>query len=395
MPHTASRIPMIHAVIAAAGNSSRFGTNKLFVPLAGRPMLCTTLESVCRAPVHKLAVVCRRQDEQKVWACLTASRLQSRVHPLVGAGGATRAESVGNGLKLLIANGAVDSDWVLVHDAARPLIDLSVMRRLLLSREAGDIVVPAVAVVDSLRRETGVTSVSMNREGIMTVQTPQLVRIETLRRALEQVKEAASYTDESALIQANGGSVALVDGDPLNLKITAPRDAQIANALLQGLSPVVVGFGYDVHRFAEGRPLVLGGVRIPSDVGLEGTSDADAVLHSIMDAILGCEGQGDIGRMFPSSDSQYEGIASSALLAHVLSTSGARALTFQSVDITIVAERPRLFSYQQMIARNIASLLDISAQRVNVKVTGNDAIGWIGKGEGIAALCVVTALKTK
>jgi 2-C-methyl-D-erythritol 2,4-cyclodiphosphate synthase len=157
----------------------------------------------------------------------------------------------------------------------------------------------------------------------------------------------------------------------------------------------VVGFGYDVHRFGSGRPLILGGIRIASELGLDGTSDADAVLHAVMDAVLGCAGAGDIGRMFPSSDEKFVGIDSSMLLQRVMADKRIRRLRMVSADITIVAERPRLRDYQAPMQRRIARLLGLRSTDVDVKVTGNDAIGWIGRGEGIASLCVVTALRPR
>jgi 2-C-methyl-D-erythritol 4-phosphate cytidylyltransferase/2-C-methyl-D-erythritol 2,4-cyclodiphosphate synthase len=393
VPGIRTHEPCLNAIVVAAGSSTRFGGNKLFVALAGRPLLCTTLESICSAPVSRLAIVCRSQDRRRVERCVSQSRLPRRAHVLLTDGGMTRAESVSNGLELLISHGVTDVDWLLVHDGARPLVSVSLLKRLLAARDTGDVVVPVIPVPDSLRRQSTKGTEPLDRQGVVAVQTPELLRVATLRSAMARVPEIASFTDEATLVEAAGGKVATVEGDAWNWKVTVPGDAAIAESVLHSRAHVVVGFGYDVHRFVAGRPLVLGGIEIPSDIGLEGTSDADAVLHAVMDAILGCSGSGDIGAMFPSSDSQYKGINSSVLLKSVMMLRRTRGLQLLSVDVTVVAERPRLQDYQGPMQQSLASLLGLRVADVDVKVTGNDTVGWIGRGEGIAALCVVTALR--
>ncbi len=387
--------PHLNAIVVAAGNSTRFGASKPFVSLGGRPLLCSAVESVCRAPVSRLAIVYRSQDRRRVEKCLSQLHLPRRVHVFLTEGGFTRAESVSNGLRLLTSHGAVDTDWLLVHDGARPLVSLPLLKRLLAAKDTGDVVVPAISVPDSLRRRSVNGTEPLDRQGVVAVQTPQLLRVGTLRSAMVHVSRIADFSDEATLVEAAGGKVALVGGDVCNRKVTVREDAAIAEATLRAGASVVVGFGYDVHRFAVGRPLILGGIEIPSDMGLEGTSDADAVLHAVMDAILGCTGSGDIGGMFPSSDTQYAGISSILLLERVMTLGQKRRLELMSLDVTVVAERPRLQIYQIPMQRKLASLLGLRPANVDVKVTGNDTIGWIGKGEGIAALCVVTALRRK
>jgi 2-C-methyl-D-erythritol 4-phosphate cytidylyltransferase / 2-C-methyl-D-erythritol 2,4-cyclodiphosphate synthase len=393
MPGARSRESRVNAIVVAAGSSTRFGANKLFVPLAGRPLLCTTLESICNAPVTRLVVVCRSQDQGRVEKCLNQSRLPRRVLVLTAPGGSTREESVSNGLDVLISHGVGDGELLLVHDGARPLVGTALLKRLLVAKDAGDVVVPVIPVADSLRRKADGGTEPLDRHGVVAVQTPQLLRVAALRAALARMPDVAQFGDEATLVGAAGGKVATVEGDVWNTKVTVPGDASVVEAALQARTRVVVGFGYDIHRFVAGRPLILGGTQIRSDVGLEGTSDADAVLHAIMDAILGCTGSGDIGGTFPSSDNQYVGIASTVLLERVMSLRKTRSLQLMSLDVTIVAERPRLQSYQEAMRRRLATLLGLRATNVDVKVTGNDAVGWIGRGEGIAALCVVTALR--
>jgi len=384
--------PSLAAIVVAAGSSTRFGRGKLFIPFAGKPLICTTLQAVCQIPVRRLVLVCRPQDRAKMEKCVTQAALPRSVHVVLASGGPTRAESVLNGLKALADNGASGQDWVLIHDGARPLVCRALLKRLVAARDTGDIVVPVIPLADSLRRTSAGKTEILDRIGVVAVQTPQLCQVATLRSAYLACSDSASFGDEAALIESTGGRVATVEGDAQNIKVTVPGDVEIAEAAFSARVRTVVGFGYDVHRFVSGRPLILGGIRITSELGLDGTSDADAVLHALMDAVLGCAGAGDIGGMFPSSDGQYAGIDSTVLLARVLADRRIRRLRIVSADITIVAERPRLQNYQAPMQRRIARLLGLRSNDVDVKVTGNDAIGWIGRGEGIAVLCVVTAV---
>ena len=387
--------PSLAAIVVAAGSSKRFGGDKLLAPFAGKPLICTTLEAVCQIPVRRLVLVCRLQDRAKMEKCVTQAALPRRVHVFLASGGPTRAESVLNGLKTLADNGASGQDWVLVHDGARPLVCRALLKRLLAARDTGDIVVPVIPVADSLRRTSAGGTKALDRRGVVAVQTPQFCQVATLRSAYLNCADSALFGDEAALIESTGGQVATVEGDVQNIKVTLPGDAEMLEAVLGARAGTVVGFGYDVHRFVSGRPLILGGIRITSALGLDGTSDADAVLHAVMDAVLGCAGAGDIGGMFPSSDGQYVGIDSAVLLRRVLADRRIHRLRIVSVDITVVAERPRLQIYQALMQRRVACLLGLQSTDVDVKVTGNDAIGWIGRGEGIAVLCVVTALHPK
>ncbi|MCX6085691.1 MAG: 2-C-methyl-D-erythritol 2,4-cyclodiphosphate synthase [Caldiserica bacterium] len=385
--------PCLAAVVVAAGSSTRFGQDKLFSSVAGKPLICTTLEALCRVPVGRLALVCRLEDHARIQECVARAALPRRVHVFLADGGSTRAESVLSGLNVLVANGASDQDWVLVHDGARPLVSRSLLKRLLTARETGHVVIPVIPVADSLRRTSGCRTEALERSGVLAVQTPQLCQVTTLLSAYSSCPDGASFGDEAALIESTGGKVLTVAGETRNIKVTVPQDVEIVEAAFNAGATTVVGFGYDVHRFASGRPLVLGGIRISSSLGLDGTSDADAVLHAVMDAVLGCTGAGDIGGMFPSSDGLLVGIDSSVLLERVLAERRVRRLRIVSVDITIVAERPRLQSYQVPMQQKLSHLLGLRSTEVDVKVTGNDGIGWIGRGEGIAALCVVTALR--
>lgn len=389
-----SRTKSLSAIVVAAGSSTRFGRNKLFALFEGRPLICSTLEAISKAPIRKLVLVCRLQDRRKMETCIAQAVLPRRVRVLLATGGSTRFASVLSGLNMLLQSGAPDDGQVLVHDGDRPVVSSELLRRLVSAgRRGGDVIIPVIALSDSLRRISAEDNQVVDRQGVVAVQTPQLCQVSTLRSAYARCPEGASFSDESSLIQSYGGQVVTVAGDVRNVKVTVPEDLRIARMAAEEGLAAVVGFGYDVHRFTAGRPLVLGGVNIAFNFGLAGTSDADAVLHALMDAILGCAGAGDIGGMFPSSDQQFVGIDSAILLQRVLADRRVRQLRIRTADITIVAERPRLSAYQAAIRRRVADLLALRPVDVDVKVTGNDTIGWIGRGEGIAALCVVTAVR--
>lgn len=382
------------AIVVAGGSSTRFGgSNKLFSVVDGRPLICSTLENMCQAPIRRLVLVCREQDRTRMERCLPRVVLPHRVRILLANGGSTRFESVAKGLTALLEDGAADGDWVLIHDGDRPAVSRALLRRLVSARETGAVVIPVVPLSDSLRRVSAEGSEIVDRTGIAAVQTPQLCKVGVLRDAFAVVPRDTVFTDEAAVIQSCDGKVAVVQGDAANIKVTVPSDLRAVRRVIEKGARTIVGFGYDVHRFEVGRRLVLGGVAIPSEVGLLGTSDADAVLHALMDAILGCAGAGDIGGMFPSSDAQYAGIDSRTLVERVMRDKRVRRLRVLTVDVTIVAERPRLSGYQEAMRKSIAQLLRVPARSVDVKVTGNDSIGWIGRGEGIAALCVVSAVR--
>jgi 2-C-methyl-D-erythritol 4-phosphate cytidylyltransferase/2-C-methyl-D-erythritol 2,4-cyclodiphosphate synthase len=392
-------VPGVDAVVVAAGSSTRFGGDKLFTPLLGVPLLTHALRSIAHAPVRRLVIVGRPGDMARLRQCARKAAVPAGIAVTFTSGGATRAESVRAGVMALCGEHAAevlqaeDDRIILVHDGARPTFDRQLIRRLIRGLDTADVAVPAIPVVDSLRRSRAGVTTAIDRSDLFAVQTPQACRLSTLLTAYASLPMVDSYKDEASLVEAAGGSVMLVGGDANNVKVTTRSDLQRAEAaIVRGTRPVV-GFGYDVHRFAAGRRLVLAGVDIPADFGLEGTSDADAVLHALMDALLGCAGRKDIGSLFPASDPESQGADSTVLLRRVLRERGVNVLLLTNVDVTIVAEVPRLAPYQDQMRRAIARALSVPLSRVDVKVTGNDGIGWIGRAEGIAAMCVVTALR--
>jgi 2-C-methyl-D-erythritol 4-phosphate cytidylyltransferase/2-C-methyl-D-erythritol 2,4-cyclodiphosphate synthase len=289
------------------------------------------------------------------------------------AGGATREDSLRNAL------GAVESEWVFVADAARALTPIEVARRVLDSKGEADCIAPAIKVVDTLALNDGCAA---NRDRIVRVQTPQLSRVSVLRRSLAQ---KSGFSDESTLIAACGGVTRYVEGSEQAAKLTYGGEiAQLAPPSQERL----IGHGLDVHGFEEGKPMKLCGVEIDAPFGLKAHSDGDAALHALIDAILGACGLGDIGGWFPDSDKAYKNADSAELLRLVLAKIRRFGFAVKGADITIAAQKPRLENYKIAMKKRVAKLLDLRYERVNIKATTTEKLGFIGRSEGLAAFAV-------
>lgn len=303
-------------------------------------------------------------------------------------GGVTRQDSVFAGLGALPA----DISLVLVHDAARPLIDQATIVRCLQGAAQYGAVIAAVPVKDTLKQATssGVIEKTVDRTNLWQAQTPQAAQRELLEQAFAAAtRQQFVGTDEASLLEAVGIPVRMVDGAERNLKITHPEDLQVAAALLQEEPRMKIGHGFDAHRLVSGRKLILGGVTIPFELGLDGHSDADVVAHALTDALLGALGSGDIGRHFPDSDPQYKGIDSLLLLEQVQQLAAARQYLLGNADITIVCQRPKLAPYLTEMQANLARCCGVFPEAINIKATTTEKMGYTGRGEGIAAHAVV------
>lgn len=298
------------------------------------------------------------------------------------AGGATRAASVRNGLNAVPAEASV----VVVHDAVRPLASRALFARVIDAVRLGAAgAVPVVALADTLKQvdDDGAVLRTIDREGVVAVQTPQAFESEWLRRAHAAGGEA---TDDAALVEAAGGRVVTVEGEPANVKVTTAQDLDRLRRDGGGPPALRVGHGFDVHRWAdEPRPLVLGGVTLSSDRGLAGHSDADVVCHALADAILGAAGLGDLGAHFPDDDPRWAGARSTDLLCQTVELAGAASWVAVSADLTVVAEAPRLAPF---VAEMTATLSGIIGAPVSIKATTSEGLGALGRGEGIAAWAV-------
>lgn len=368
------------ALIVAAGQGVRAGGGfpKQFAMLAGKPMLAHSHAALVAHPAIEEVLVVIGEGQQ---AALEAAL--GRVPFVIG--GATRRESVRNGLEAL--NGF---DRVLIHDAARPFLSAAVIDALCDSLDAYEGALPALPVADTLARGEALLGETVSRDGLVRVQTPQAFRYATILDAHRAWPEDREATDDAQMVRALGHDVAIVPGDPMLEKITHPADFVAAEARYAASLRVRTAQGFDVHRFAEGEELWLGGIRIPHGKGLSGHSDADVALHAITDALLGTIGAGDIGMHFPPSDPRWRGAASARFLEHAAGLVRARGGIIDYIDLTLVCEAPKIGPHRDAIRASIAAILNIPAAHVSVKATTTERLGFTGRGEGMAAQAIAT-----
>ena len=363
----------------AAGRGVRFGAElpKQYLPLLGRPVIRHAAEALLRdGLVDRILPVCAVGEEGRVAAALDGLPAMPPV-----AGGETRQASVRAGLEALAGS---PPDAVLVHDAARPVVPPGTVARLIAALETAPGAIPAQRVTDTLKRgEAGRILGTQPREGLFRAQTPQAFRFPVLLAAHRAAVGEA--TDDAQLLEAAGQAVALVEGSESNVKITFPDDLRrVAASLSAGLLPRI-GTGFDVHRIASGRPMVLCGVRVPCPFGLEGHSDADVGIHALCDAIYGALAEGDIGRHFPPSEMRWKDADSAEFLRHAAGRIAARGGVLANADVTLLCEQPRIGPHREAMQARLAELLGTEPSRIGVKATTTERLGFTGRGEGIAA----------
>lgn len=382
------------ALIPAAGMGKRMGAsiNKQYLLLGGKPILAHTLQLFEDAefideiyPIVPLDEIsyCRQEVVERYGF--------AKVRQII-AGGAERQHSVLNGLRAIAAAGA--DDIVLIHDGVRPFVTQETLRRSIEVARKHQGALVAVPVKDTVKvARDGFAVGTPPRTALWLAQTPQTFRYDIIRAAHESAA-AEDYlcTDDASLLERVGEHSHIVIGDYRNIKITTPEDMILAEAFLtemRGQDQMRIGHGYDVHCLVTDRKLILGGVEIPYDKGLLGHSDADVLLHAISDAILGAIGEGDIGRHFPDTDPAYKGASSIKLLQHVMLLANRQGYYAGNIDATIVAQRPKLAPYIGTMKDNIALALNVASDRINIKATTTEELGFAGRGEGIAAYAVV------
>jgi len=365
------------ALIVAAGSGTRAGGSvpKQFAPLAGKPMLRHGYDALASHPEVDAVVVVVGEGQE------TALRAVLGEVPFA-IGGNTRRESVRNGLAV-----AGKPDRVLIHDAARPFLSHAVIDRLLAALDDHAGAIPGLPVADTLVSASGA---SVSREGLVRVQTPQAFRGADIAEAHAAWPVDQDATDDAQMVRALGKTVSVVEGSAMLEKITHPADFAAAEARFGASMRVRTATGYDVHRFAEGEELWLGGVRIPYSRGLSGHSDADVALHAITDALLGTIGAGDIGMHFPPSDPKWRGAASAQFLQHAAALVAAEGGVIDFVDVTIICEAPKVGPHREAIRASIAAILGLRVSEVSVKATTTERLGFTGRGEGMAAQAVAT-----
>ena len=389
-------------IIAAGGHGLRFAAAghtqpKQFLPMQGAPLYWHSVRSFARvARVRGIMLVfpapLLADAQAELARLLQAEPLHIPIH--TATGGATRQESVANGLAVL----PKACDTVLVHDAARPFMTPALANRVLDALADGNQgVTPGVPLTDTVKEIDGHSLVrsTPDRDTLRAVQTPQGFKLDTLRACHQSAREGGwTVTDDAALLERCGRPVLVVEGEPENRKITTPADlALVAEAapLESAMTIPCVGFGYDVHRYGGDRPLKLGGVPIPTDIAVFAHSDGDVLLHALTDAILGCLGAGDIGMHFPDNNPAHDNASSGMLLAEVLRMAEQAGLSLHHVDCTVVAQVPKIGPHRALIAKNIAAMLHLPPASVNVKATTEEHLGFTGEKMGIKAYAVVTA----
>lgn len=376
------------ALIVAAGRGTRLGseTPKQYLPLAGRTVLRHTLDAFLGHPgIDRIAIVIH-PDDIAAHAAATAGVTDPRLLPPV-IGAATRAGSVRAGLEALAGT---PPDRVLIHDAARPFVSARLITATLdaLATHAGAL--PALPVVDALWREfDGTAGAPVARDGLWRAQTPQGFRFAPILAA-HRAGTDPDAADDAALARAAGLAVALVPGEERNFKITSPGDLARARRHLEAQMDIRTGTGFDVHAFGPGTAVTLCGITIPHSHGLIGHSDADVALHAVTDAIFGALAEGDIGQWFPPSDPTWKGAASEIFLEKAVERTAARGFRITHIDCTLVCEHPKIGPHAAAMRAELARIARIDLDRVSVKATTSERLGFTGRGEGIAALATAT-----
>jgi 2-C-methyl-D-erythritol 4-phosphate cytidylyltransferase/2-C-methyl-D-erythritol 2,4-cyclodiphosphate synthase len=373
--------PHIVALIVAAGSGSRVGGTipKQFCNVKGQPMLRHSYAVFTHKPEIKdiFVVVGAKQDD------LARAALDGLPPPVLVTGGATRLESVRNGLDEIAKSGG--ADYVLIHDAARPFLSDQVIDDLLDALLIAPGAVPALPVVDSIARGADILTEAVERENLWRIQTPQAFHFQAIYEAHRNWGVDDS-TDDARMMMSAGGEVRIVNGDEALSKITFSFDMTEQEMGVSFRS----GTGFDVHRLVTGEQLWLCGVLIPYDKGLSGHSDADVAMHALTDAMLGALALGDIGDHFPPSDPQWKGASSDRFLAHALKLAREMGFELANADITIICEAPKIGPHRLAMRARIAEIIDTDIDRISVKATTTEMLGFTGRGEGIAAQAIAT-----
>lgn len=393
----------VAVIIAAAGSGSRIGGDlpKQYLDLGGKSILLRTTEAFqAHEGIHEIYVVASEDHQELCREQLIEKQLLSKVKAVL-TGGQTRQESVCAALVAL----PDDVNYVLIHDAARPFVEEGLISAVLHTLFLRGSATAAVPLKDTIKvAHQGVFSQTLDRESLYAVQTPQGFPVNLLKEAHRRALEENFHgTDDAVLVEHLGEKVYLVEGDERNFKLTTREDLVRGEGVLRMEKEEKerkeetwrVGTGFDVHRLVEGRKLILGGVNIPFVYGLLGHSDADVLVHALMDALLGACGLGDIGRHFPDCEEEYKGISSLLLLSRVKEMLVEQGYMVENIDGVVMTEKPKIASYIDQMRRNIAQHLQMETERINIKGTTTEGLGFCGRGEGIAAQVTVLIKRRK
>ncbi len=381
----------ITAVILAAGSGSRMGadTTKQRMSLFGESVLHRSVRifSSCEK-ISGIVVVCKADELD--WAGEELSSF-SKIYTIV-SGGKTRAESAKIGFNSIPS----ETEYVAIHDGARCLITEKNIAAVIDGAIEHGAASAGTYIIDTIKQLDGkMIGATLPRDSLFAAHTPQVFRCSLYREALQNLASSENITDDNMLIEALGAHIYPVDTGKNNIKLTTPEDMAYAEYIIERRAnmDIRVGHGYDVHRLTEGRRLILGGVDIPHSKGLLGHSDADALTHAVMDALLGAAGLGDIGRYFPDSDDSYKDISSLHLLKNVMDILTNQGYSIINIDATLVIQSPKIAEYMDKMAANIAEILRIEQGRVNIKATTEEHLGFTGREEGVSAHAVAAIKK--
>ncbi len=378
--------PRTFVLIVAAGSGQRFGgaLPKQYQSLAGKPLLRHCLETFAAHPGITGIQVAINADHRALYDQATLG-LTHLLAPITG--GASRQDSVLNGLEYLAGE---KPDLVLIHDAARPLIDAGTISRTIAALGEHRAVLVAVPVFDTIKRErNGHVGDTVDRRDLWRAQTPQAFHFQDILAAHRRFA-GRELTDDAALAEAAGIPVMFVQGSERNFKVTTQEDMERAERMIGGQMEFRTGNGFDVHKLLKGDGVTLCGVRVPCEFALEGHSDADVALHALTDAVLGAIGAKDIGAHFPPSDPKWRGAESWRFLDHAAKLVRERGGRIAHCDVTIICEKPKVGPHRDAMVARVAEILGIAADRVSVKATTTEKLGFTGRGEGIAAQATAT-----
>jgi 2-C-methyl-D-erythritol 4-phosphate cytidylyltransferase/2-C-methyl-D-erythritol 2,4-cyclodiphosphate synthase len=376
----------VSAIIAAGGRGTRFGAGapKQLRSLGGLPILQRSVEAFLRSPRVDDVIVALPPE----MAAAPPDYLQGHgTRVRVVDGGERRQDSVANACRAAAGR----ADLVVIHDAARPLVSQALIDRTIDEAIQSGAAIAALPATDTVKRGNAERVIvgTLPRGEVFLAQTPQAFRIEVIQAALAVPAGDGDATDEAMLAERAGHPVSLVEGERRNIKITTPEDLEMAERLVASPVPALrIGNGYDLHRLVPGRPLVLGGVTVPFEAGLDGHSDADIVCHAVTDAVLGAAGLGDIGRMFPDTAAEWKGADSVKLLAVAVDAVRRAGYAVVNVDVVVIAQRPKLVPHVEAMRANLARVLGVDAAMVSVKGKTNEGVDSMGAGASMAAHAV-------
>lgn len=368
----------VYAIISAAGSGTRMGAPipKQYIVNKGKTILEHTVDRFMETDmVDEIILVA--SDSWFGYCEMIFAGLIAQGRLSITIGGAERQDSVHRAINLIKNRGGNADDVVLIHDGVRPYVSKTLIENIISRASEIGAVIPAVPPKDTIRHEEDGT---LDRSKLWCVQTPQGFELGVITEAFRKAFDDNFYgTDDASLVEHMGKQVAIIPGENTNIKITAPEDLTVENR---------IGTGFDAHQLIEDRKLILGGVEIPYEKGLLGHSDADVLVHALMDAMLGAAALGDIGKLFPDNDDSYKGISSMVLLRQVMEVLTAKGYSLGNVDVTVICQKPKLAGFIDEMRAGIAEALDVEIERISIKATTTEKLGFTGRGEGIAAEAV-------